>query len=336
MLEKGSYVPWSSRFLENETTLASSRKQEEKDLSGNDKKRFEANIDAMNAIHLGILNNIYNSVDACKTAQAMWTRIIVDNQRNTTGNAYVKRNAGNATTVQRNQRTNANQGIHQQFSATIATGKVIMQEAVQSPGVEIHNVLVVELKELNATCIMMKRILSAINDPNTYPEFVNEVHKSESCFINEIFSNDDHEQHETIKPSYDDDDQIDSSIIFDDSDGEDNNEIVKNDTIAHDEHHAEIESLMKSRIITVVSVDVKKKWGYGFLTSIKVKRTYNKEYEFSYAALSRLSLNDIEDMYLLKVQGKLHHLKLEFEIDFINALILYNRKVMIKNMIEDT
>nr|GEW72959.1 hypothetical protein [Tanacetum cinerariifolium] len=110
----------------------------------------------------------------------------------------------------------------------------------------LADVLVVELKELNATCIMMKRILSAINDPNTYPEFVNEVHKSESCFINEIFSNDDHEQHETIKPSYDDDDQIDSSIIFDDSDGEDNNEIVKNDTIAHDEHHAEIESLMKS------------------------------------------------------------------------------------------
>ncbi|GJV02121.1 hypothetical protein Tco_1335690 [Tanacetum coccineum] len=42
--------------------------------------------------------------------------------------------------------------------------------------------------------------------------------------------------------------------------------------------------------------------------------------------LSRLSLNDIEDMYLLKVQGKLHHLKLEFEIDFINSLLLYIRR----------
>ncbi|GKF71870.1 hypothetical protein Tco_0207984, partial [Tanacetum coccineum] len=33
-----------------------------------------------------------------------------------------------------------------------------------------------------------------------------------------------------------------------------------------------------------------------------------KEYEFSYANLPRLSLNDVEDMYLLKVQDKLHHL----------------------------
>nr|GEW88355.1 hypothetical protein [Tanacetum cinerariifolium] len=54
------------------------------------------------------------------------------------------------------------------------------------------------------------------------------------------------------------------------------------------------------RIISDVSIAVKKKWGYGFLTSIKVKRTDNKGYEFSYANLSRLSLNDIEDMYLPK------------------------------------
>ncbi|GJS41089.1 hypothetical protein Tco_0566132 [Tanacetum coccineum] len=90
------------------------------------------------------------------------------------------------------------------------------------------------------------------------------------------------------------------------------------------------------RIITIVSVDVKKKRGYSFLTSIKVNRTDNKEYEFSYANLSRLSLNDIEDMYLVKVQGKLHHLKLEFEIDFINSLILYIKRVVIKNRIKDT
>ncbi|GKE36843.1 hypothetical protein Tco_1460248 [Tanacetum coccineum] len=54
-----------------------------------------------------------------------------------------------------------------------------------------------------------------------------------------------------------------------------------------------------------------------------VKRTDGKEYEFSFADFSRLGLNDIEYMYLLKVQGKLHHLKLEYEIDFISALLLY-------------
>ncbi|GJU31241.1 hypothetical protein Tco_1174830 [Tanacetum coccineum] len=34
-----------------------------------------ANIDAMNAILLGIPNDICNAVDACKTAQAMWARV---------------------------------------------------------------------------------------------------------------------------------------------------------------------------------------------------------------------------------------------------------------------
>ncbi|GJW42245.1 hypothetical protein Tco_0071044 [Tanacetum coccineum] len=43
--------------------------------------------------------------------------------------------------------------------------------------------------------------------------------------------------------------------------------------------------------------------------------------------LSRLSLNDIEEIYLLRVQGKLHYLKLEFKIDFINALLIYIRRV---------
>ncbi|GJU63281.1 hypothetical protein Tco_1245116 [Tanacetum coccineum] len=38
------------------------------------------------------------------------------------------------------------------------------------------------------------------------------------------------------------------------------------------------------------------------------RRSDKKEYTFGYADLPRLNLNDIEDMYLLKVQDKLHHL----------------------------
>ncbi|GJT93167.1 hypothetical protein Tco_1082012 [Tanacetum coccineum] len=82
-------------------------------------------------------------------------------------------------------------------------------------------------------------------------------------------------------------------------------------------------------------VNVKKKWGYSFLMSIVVRRLDNREYEFRYADLPRLSLNDVEDMYLLKVQDKLYHLKLDFEIDFINALLLFIRRVVIQNLIED-
>ncbi|GJV57931.1 hypothetical protein Tco_1458936 [Tanacetum coccineum] len=70
------------------------------------------------------------------------------------------------------------------------------------------------------------------------------------------------------------------------------------------------------RIKSVVRIDVKKKWGYGFLTSIVVRRSDDKEYEFNYADLPRLSVNVVEDMYLLKFQDKLHHLPLEFVKDF--------------------
>ncbi|GJT20750.1 hypothetical protein Tco_0890687 [Tanacetum coccineum] len=42
---------------------------------GDDKLRFEADIDSMNLILLGIPNDIYNFVDAYKTAKAMWTHV---------------------------------------------------------------------------------------------------------------------------------------------------------------------------------------------------------------------------------------------------------------------
>ncbi|GJU99776.1 hypothetical protein Tco_1329047 [Tanacetum coccineum] len=89
------------------------------------------------------------------------------------------------------------------------------------------------------------------------------------------------------------------------------------------------------RIISVVRVDVKRKWGYGFLSSIVVRRSDKKEYTFSYADLPRLNLNDIEDMYLLKVQDKLHHLRSEFDKDFNNALLLSIRRTVILNIVED-
>ncbi|GJZ48501.1 hypothetical protein Tco_0602333 [Tanacetum coccineum] len=66
-----------------------------------------------------------------------------------------------------------------------------------------------------------------------------------------------------------------------------------------------------------------------------VKKSDDNEYEFSYVDLPRLSLNDVEDMYLLQVQDKLHHLPLEFVKDFNNALLLFIRRVVIQNRVED-
>ncbi|GJV98220.1 hypothetical protein Tco_1553472 [Tanacetum coccineum] len=109
MLKKGSYIPWVSRFLRYidgkkdygkmlEDSIYNGpykmkpimdprnttgdpivkpypRLKKEEDLTGDDKKRFKADIDAMNAILLGIPNDIYNFVDACKTPQTMWQRM---------------------------------------------------------------------------------------------------------------------------------------------------------------------------------------------------------------------------------------------------------------------
>ncbi|GJZ97408.1 reverse transcriptase domain-containing protein [Tanacetum coccineum] len=69
--------------------------------------------------------------------------------------------------------------------------------------------------------------------------------------------------------------------------------------------------------------------------ALNVRRSNDKEYEFSYANLSRLSVNDVEDMYLLQVQDKLHHLPLEFVKDFNNALLMFIRITVIKNRVED-
>ncbi|GJX15551.1 hypothetical protein Tco_0216383 [Tanacetum coccineum] len=73
---------------------------------------------------------------------------------------------------------------------------------------------------------------------------------------------------------------------------------------------------------------VKRKWGYGFLSSIMVRISDKQEYTFSYADLPRLNLNDIEDMYLLKVQDKMHHLPSDDEKDFNNALLLFIRRTI--------
>ncbi|GKG17290.1 hypothetical protein Tco_0362247, partial [Tanacetum coccineum] len=49
--------------------------QKEEDLRRDDLKHYEAEIEAINLILISIPNDIYNSVDACTTAKAMWQRV---------------------------------------------------------------------------------------------------------------------------------------------------------------------------------------------------------------------------------------------------------------------
>ncbi|GKC09587.1 hypothetical protein Tco_1001197 [Tanacetum coccineum] len=98
MLKRCCYIPWAIRFRrylnrkrENRKWLNKAidegpyefriftpsdtealRMQEEEDTRGDDLKHYEAEIEAMNLILISIPNDIYNSMDACKTAKAMW------------------------------------------------------------------------------------------------------------------------------------------------------------------------------------------------------------------------------------------------------------------------
>nr|GEV29476.1 hypothetical protein [Tanacetum cinerariifolium] len=69
--------------------------------------------------------------------------------------------------------------------------------------------------------------------------------------------------------------------------------------------------------------------------ALNVRRSDDKENELSYADLPRLNVNDVEDMYLLQVQDKLHHLPFEFVKDFNNSLLMFIKRIVIKNRVED-
>ncbi|GKB56721.1 retrovirus-related pol polyprotein from transposon TNT 1-94 [Tanacetum coccineum] len=112
MLERGSYIPWASRFkrflnrkrenrkwlikaledgpyvFRNITPTGSTipRLQEEEDLQGDDLLYYDAEMELMNMILLSIPNEIYNSVDSCKTAKEMrvnrFAQLMNDLERN--------------------------------------------------------------------------------------------------------------------------------------------------------------------------------------------------------------------------------------------------------------
>ncbi|GKA16874.1 hypothetical protein Tco_0696711 [Tanacetum coccineum] len=98
MLERGSYIPWASRFRRYLNRKRDNRKwllkaldegpyefknfvpegstiprlQTAEDLEGDDLLLHDAEMEVMNMILLSIPNEIYNSVDACTSAKDMW------------------------------------------------------------------------------------------------------------------------------------------------------------------------------------------------------------------------------------------------------------------------
>ncbi|GJS58830.1 hypothetical protein Tco_0653614 [Tanacetum coccineum] len=89
------------------------------------------------------------------------------------------------------------------------------------------------------------------------------------------------------------------------------------------------------KIIGVKSVSVKKLHGYGHLKEVVVKRVDRHLCKFKEGNFVDLHLNDIEDMLLLAVQHKLFHLNESDIVDFIVALCMFTRSLIIKRRVKD-
>ncbi|GJU99988.1 hypothetical protein Tco_1329259 [Tanacetum coccineum] len=89
------------------------------------------------------------------------------------------------------------------------------------------------------------------------------------------------------------------------------------------------------KILGVKSVSVKKLHGYGHLEEIVVKRADQQLYKFKEGDFVDLHLNNIDDMMLLVVQHKLFHLNDSDIVDFIVALRMFTRSLIIKRRVDD-
>ncbi|GJX48948.1 hypothetical protein Tco_0275793 [Tanacetum coccineum] len=76
----------------------------------------------------------------------------------------------------------------------------------------------------------------------------------------------------------------------------------------------------KQRILSVLSVQVEKKFGYGYLNKIVIKRADQKQYTIKEEDFPDLHPNDIKDMLLLLNQNKLWNLDADAIIDLGVAL----------------
>nr|GEZ73354.1 hypothetical protein [Tanacetum cinerariifolium] len=86
------------------------------------------------------------------------------------------------------------------------------------------------------------------------------------------------------------------------------------------------------KILGVKSVSVKKLHGYGHLEEVVVKRVDGQVYKFKEGDFIDLHLNDIEDMMILTVQHKRFSLNDSDIVDFIVALCMFTRNLVIKRV----
>ncbi|GJW97838.1 hypothetical protein Tco_0179646 [Tanacetum coccineum] len=91
----------------------------------------------------------------------------------------------------------------------------------------------------------------------------------------------------------------------------------------------------KRRIIVVTKLQIVEWHNYKHLDWITVRRDDDKLYTFKEGDFNRLRIQDIEDMLLLLVQGKLTNLTVEERLAFNVSLRMFTRSVVIQRRVED-
>nr|GFC74603.1 hypothetical protein [Tanacetum cinerariifolium] len=91
----------------------------------------------------------------------------------------------------------------------------------------------------------------------------------------------------------------------------------------------------KRRIIAVTELKIVEWHNYKHLDWITVRRDDDKLYKFKEGDFKRLRIQDIEDMLLLLVQGKLTNLTVEERFAFNISLRMFTRSIVIHRRVED-
>nr|GEY33597.1 hypothetical protein [Tanacetum cinerariifolium] len=90
----------------------------------------------------------------------------------------------------------------------------------------------------------------------------------------------------------------------------------------------------KRRIITVTKLQIVEWHNYKHLDRITMRRYDDKLYKFKKGDLKRLLIQDIKDMFLLLVQGKLTNLTIEERFAFNVSLKMFKRSIVIQRRVE--
>ncbi|GJW73570.1 hypothetical protein Tco_0132940 [Tanacetum coccineum] len=91
----------------------------------------------------------------------------------------------------------------------------------------------------------------------------------------------------------------------------------------------------KRRIIAVTKLQIVEWHGYKHLDWITVRRDDDKLYTFKEGDFKRLCLQDIEDMLILLVQGKLKNLNVKDRLAFGVSMRMFTRSIVIQRRVED-